>query len=50
MYHIICIYSSIEGNLNFFQILAIINKAAMNIVELCPYYMLKHLLDICPGG
>jgi hypothetical protein len=28
-----CIYSSVEGHLGSFQLLAIINKAAMNIVE-----------------
>ena len=33
MYHIFCIPSSIEGYLGCFQILAIINKAAMNTVE-----------------
>ena len=33
MYHIFCIYSSVEGQLRSFQLLAIINKAAMNIVE-----------------
>jgi hypothetical protein len=33
MYHIFCIYSSVEGHLSSFQLLAIINKAAMNIVE-----------------
>jgi hypothetical protein len=33
MYHIYCINSSIEGHLGSFQLLAIINKAAMNIVE-----------------
>jgi hypothetical protein len=33
MYHIFCIHSSIEWNLSFFQLLTIINKAAMNIVE-----------------
>jgi hypothetical protein len=33
MYHIFCIYSSAEGHLGSFQLLAIINKAAMNIVE-----------------
>ena len=33
MYHIICIHSSVEGHLGSFQLLAIINKAAMNIVE-----------------
>jgi hypothetical protein len=33
MYHIFCIYSSVEGHLGSFQLLVIINKAAMNIVE-----------------
>jgi hypothetical protein len=33
MYHIFCIYSSVEGHLGSFQLLAIINKAAIYIVE-----------------
>jgi hypothetical protein len=33
MYHIFCIHSFVEGYLGSFQLLAIINKAAMNIVE-----------------
>ena len=33
MYHIFCTHSSIEGYLGSLQLLAIINKAAMNIVE-----------------
>jgi hypothetical protein len=33
MYQILCIYSSIEGYLCCFQVLAIIKKAAMNIVD-----------------
>jgi hypothetical protein len=33
MYHIFCIHSSVEGHLGSFQLLDIINKAAMNIVE-----------------
>ena len=33
MYHIFCIHSSVEGHLCSFQLLAITNKAAMNIVE-----------------
>jgi hypothetical protein len=33
MYHIFCIHSSVEGHLGSFQLLAIINTAAMNIVE-----------------
>jgi hypothetical protein len=49
MYHNFCIHSSVEGQLGSFQLLAIINKAAMNIVEHVSYYKLEHLLDICPG-
>jgi hypothetical protein len=33
MYHIFCIHSSVEGHLGSFQLLTIINKASMNIVE-----------------
>ena len=33
MYHIFYIHSSLEGHLGSFQLLAIINKAVMNIVE-----------------
>jgi hypothetical protein len=33
MYHIFCIHSSVAGHLDSLQLLAIINKAAMNIVE-----------------
>ena len=33
MYHIFCIHSFVKGHLLFFQLLAIIYKAAMNIVE-----------------
>jgi hypothetical protein len=33
MYHIFCIHSSVEGHVGSFQLLAIINKAALNIVE-----------------
>jgi hypothetical protein len=33
MFHIFCIHSSVEGHLGSFQLMAIINKAAMNIVE-----------------
>jgi hypothetical protein len=33
MYHIVCIHSSVKGHLGSFQLLAIINKATMNIVE-----------------
>jgi hypothetical protein len=33
MYHIFCIYSSVEGNLGCIQLLVIVNNASMNIVE-----------------
>jgi hypothetical protein len=33
MYHIFCIHSSVEGHVGSFQLLAIINQAAMNIME-----------------
>jgi hypothetical protein len=33
MYHIFCIHSSVEGHLGSFQLLAIIIKAAMNLME-----------------
>jgi hypothetical protein len=33
MYHIFCTHSSVEGHLGCFQILAVTNKASMNIVE-----------------
>jgi hypothetical protein len=33
MYHIFCNHSSVEEHLGSFQLLAIISKAAMNIVE-----------------
>ena len=33
MYHIFCIHSSVEGHLGSFQLLALINRAAVNIVE-----------------
>jgi hypothetical protein len=36
MDHIFCIHSSIEGHLDSFQLLAIINKAAENIMEHVP--------------
>jgi hypothetical protein len=33
MYHSFCMHSSVEGHLGCFQLLAIINKVAVNIVE-----------------
>jgi hypothetical protein len=41
MYHIFYIHSSVEGHLDSFQLLAIINKTAMNILE--------HV-SLLPGG
>jgi hypothetical protein len=38
MNHIFCIYSSVMGHLSCFQLLAITNKAAMNIVEHVPLW------------
>ena len=38
MYHIVCVHSSVVGHLGFFQLLAITNKAAMNIVEHMPLW------------
>ena len=49
MYHILCVHSSVERHLGSFQLPAIINKAAMNIVEHVSSYVLEYLLDICPG-
>jgi hypothetical protein len=40
MYHIFCVHSSIDGHLGSFQLLAIINKAAMNIMA---YMFLLHV-------
>jgi hypothetical protein len=40
MYNIFCIHSSVEGHLGSFQLLATINKAAMNTVE---YVSLLHV-------
>jgi hypothetical protein len=33
MYHVFFIYSSIEGHLDCFQFLALINKVAINMAE-----------------
>jgi hypothetical protein len=42
MYHIFCIHSSVEGHLGSFQLLAIINKVAMNIVEHVSFLPVGH--------
>jgi hypothetical protein len=39
MYHIFCIHSSVEEHLGSFQLLAIINKAATNIVEHVSFFL-----------
>jgi hypothetical protein len=39
MYHIFCINSSVEGHLVSLLLLAIINKAAMKIVEHVPFLL-----------
>ena len=42
MYHIFCIYSSVEGHVFSFKLLALISKAAVNIVE--------HVSLLCGGA
>ena len=37
MYDIFCIHNSVEGHLDSLQLLAIINKTSMNIVEHVSY-------------
>jgi hypothetical protein len=49
MYHIFFIHSLIEGYLSCFQFLAIMNKAAINIVEQVFVGMVEHLVIIYPG-
>ena len=46
MNHIFYIHSSVLGHLGCFQLLAITNKAVMNLVEHCS--MVGHLLGIFP--
>ena len=54
---IFCIHSSVEGHLGSFQLLAIINRAAMNILEhvsLLPVgtssgYMPRRVIAVCAG-
>ena len=48
MYHIFFIYSSVDGHLGCFHVLAIVNSAAMNTEVHVPFE-LWFCLDICPG-
>jgi hypothetical protein len=57
MYHIFCIHPSVEGHLGSFQLLAIINKPAMNIVEHMSFlpvgtsgYMPRRGIEGSPGS
>ena len=47
MSHIFFIYSSVEGYLGFFHVLATVNRAAMNIV-VHDYFELRFSQGICP--
>ena len=47
-YHNVIIHSSVQGCLDCFQFLAIMNKAAMNIVKQVSLCIVGHLLGICP--
>jgi hypothetical protein len=48
MNHIFCIRSSVVGHVCFFLLMAITNKAAMNIVEHMPLWLGENLLCIIP--
>jgi hypothetical protein len=50
MYHIFCIHSSVEGHLGSFQLLAIINKAAVNIVEHVSFLLVGTSSGYMPRG
>ena len=48
MYQILFIYSPIEGNLGCFQVLAIMNKAAMNIhAKVVEWTSVFNIFDKC---
>jgi hypothetical protein len=49
MYHIFLICSSVEGHLGSLQLLAIINKVAINIVDHVFLLYVGESLGICPG-
>ena len=46
MFHIFCIHSSVEGHLGSFQLLAIINEAAINLVEHVFHYLFNIVLEV----
>ena len=48
MNHIFVIHSLVEGHLDYVQVLAIMNNAAMNIVEQVSFGMIECPLSICP--
>jgi hypothetical protein len=51
MYHIFCIYSSVKGDLDNFQLLGIKNKDSMNIVEqVCMWYGGAHFQYMSRNG
>ena len=39
MFHIFCIHSSLDGHLGYFQVLANVNNAAMNIGMEVSFYI-----------
>ena len=48
MYHIFPIHSSVEGYLGCFQVLAMTNSAALNMLSTCPCGIIEHPLGIYP--
>lgn len=48
IYHIFIIHSYFEGHLYFFQFLAILKRAAMEMVEPCLCSRIEYPLGICP--